>query len=285
MSKKHCHVNPESFDLSVLPVKTDKSGMDLKIPVHPNLPNIKDGAVVLLVARRGEGKSTLISNLMLNPRMLHKENFDYVFIISNTINQDRTTAHLKKEYEATAYDRYDDAIINDIIKFQKTFSNEDRPRTAILLDDVLGSVPKNSIINFLCSRSRHILQGGLLLMASQTMKSISPVARVNATQIILMRTDNEKELEKFYEEWGSCYGSKDHFYQAFKYATQERYCFCYMNLDMGRPKMFKNFTEDITERFFPEQSSGIQLPTDLNNNSTEPDKNIDNDYKKENQNV
>ena len=47
-----------------------------------NLPNIKDGAVVLLIARRGEGKSTLISNLMLNPNMLHKENFDYVFYIA-----------------------------------------------------------------------------------------------------------------------------------------------------------------------------------------------------------
>ena len=136
-----------NFDLSVLPVKTNKDGMDLKIPVHKNLPNIKDGAVVLLVARRGEGKSTVISNLMLNPNMLHKENFDYVFVISNTINQDRTAQHLKKEYEATCYDRYDDAIVNDIISFQKSFDNKIRPRTAIILDDCLGSVPKNSVIN------------------------------------------------------------------------------------------------------------------------------------------
>ena len=261
--------NIKNFDLSVLPLKTNKDGMELKIPVHENLPNIKDGAVVLLIARRGECKSTLISNLMLNPNMLHKENFDYVFIISNTINQDRTAQHLKKEYEATCYDRYDDAIINDIISFQKSFSNEDRARTAIILDYCLGSIPKNSVVNFLCSRSRHILQGGLLMMASQTLKSISPVARVNATQVILMRTDNEAEKMKFYEEWGCCYGSRDDFFRAFNYCTAERYMFCYLNLDMGRPQMFKNFTENITTRFFPNLNENINQETDLNNSSTE----------------
>lgn len=249
MEKNNNLGNDMDFDLSILPVKTNREGTTLRHKIHPNLPDIERGSVLLLIMRRGEGKGTLINNLLLNPNFLNKDNFDYTFIISNTINQDLTAQHLLNEYEATCFDRYDDSIINDVIKFQKSFNKEDRPRTAIVLDDCLGSVPKNSVINFLTSRSRHILNGGLLLMSSQTIKSIAPVARVNATQVILGRTDNEKEKEKFYEEFGSIFGSKDTFYKMFDYATKDRYNYLYLNLDKGRPKAFKNFNEDITDKF------------------------------------
>lgn len=247
-------MNNNNFDLNVLPVKIPEDDFKpLKMPVHPNLPNIRDGAVMLIVSRRGEGKSTLISNLILNPNFLHKENFEHVFVVSNTINQDKTAQHLKKEYEATCYDKYDDQIIKDIIAYQKSHGTKkaDIPRTAILLDDCLGSVKKNSTINYLSSRSRHLLNGGLLLFSTQTLKSLSPVVRTNATQIVLMRTDNAKEKEKFYEEFGSVFGSKEQFYNAFDYCTNDRFNFCYINLDLGRPKVFRNFTEDITNKYFP----------------------------------
>ena len=95
-----------------------------------------------------------------------------------------------------------------------------------------------------------------------------------------MRTDNEAEKMKFYEEWGCCYGSKDDFMRAFNYCTAERYQFCYLNLDMGRPQMFKNFTENITTRFFPNLNENVNLQENSNINLSE-NKNEDNNIKQE----
>ena len=69
--------------------------------------------------------------------------------------------------------------------------------------------------------------------------------------------------------------------KAFNYCTAERYQFCYLNLDMGRPHMFKNFTEDITQRFFPNLNG--TAPQDLNN-TVDKNKKEEENIKEENNN-
>ena len=242
-------------DLEIYPMKIpDTDIKKLSTPVPYPLPDIENGAVVIIVAKRGTGKTTLLSNLVLRESMLNcKDNMDYCFFCSNTIHQDKTAQHIKKEYEATCYDKYSDQIIKDIISFQKSFGEDKAsiPRTLICLDDCLGSVKKNSTINFLASRSRHLLNGGLLIFSTQTLKSLSTVVRTNCTQVILMKTTNKKEIEKFYEEFGGIFGNQNQFDTAFNYCTDGRFDFCYINFDLGLPKMFKNFTEDVTDKFFP----------------------------------
>ena len=64
--------NDMDFDLTILPVKTNREGTTLRHKIHPNLPDIERGSVLLLIMRRGEGKGTLINNLLLNPNFLNE---------------------------------------------------------------------------------------------------------------------------------------------------------------------------------------------------------------------
>ena len=73
-------------------------------PLHPHLP--QPPACVLLCSPIRTGKSTLISNMLLNPAFYGPEFFDSVKIISSTINNDLTSRFLKEHFDVE--DHYDD---------------------------------------------------------------------------------------------------------------------------------------------------------------------------------
>ena len=82
--------SPQNIDLDILPIKQDGTEIKLTRPIHPHLPQIQNGQVGILISPVKTGKSTIISNLLLNPNF-YKDQFDMVYIISNTINNDRTS--------------------------------------------------------------------------------------------------------------------------------------------------------------------------------------------------
>ena len=53
-------------DLSVLPVKPSKDAIKCNRPFNPILPDADNGCCVLIVSPVRTGKSTLVSNLLLN---------------------------------------------------------------------------------------------------------------------------------------------------------------------------------------------------------------------------
>ena len=96
--------NFNDIDLEVLPIKIDESDIvPLEKPIHPTLPDIQDGSVLLIIGKRGTSKTTIFSNLIMNPNMLGMENFSYGFIVSPTAQQDKTIAKLVEKYKATTY--------------------------------------------------------------------------------------------------------------------------------------------------------------------------------------
>ena len=267
--------NFNDIDLEILPVKINNDDVvPLNKPVHPTLPNIQDGSVLLIIGKRGTSKTTIFSNLIMNPNFLGMENFDYGFIISPTANQDKTISKLVEKYKATTYTNADnlEAILKDIISFQKSFGEKkDIPRSFIFLDDCLGKIKRNSTANYLTSRSRHLLQGGLLAITTQNMKSIPTCCRTNATEVIIGRTTNQKEFQSIFDEFGSIFGNYDEFKKATAYCWKDKYNFIYLNFNhKDGKKVFKNFTEDITDRFFPQVNS-------YTNKDFEEDKNLNND--------
>ena len=48
-------------DLTILPIKEDKSIEPAKRQIHPNLPDLERGSLVLLISPIRTGKSTVIS--------------------------------------------------------------------------------------------------------------------------------------------------------------------------------------------------------------------------------
>lgn len=235
-------MNKKNIDLNILPLITNEKGTKLKFPIHHNLPNLSKGFVIALIGSRNCGKTTLYTNLLLNPNLLNRENYDNAFIISPTIYNDRSAMHLRNAFKASLYDKYDDEIVGSIVEYQQAFTDEDKPRSILIIDDSVGY--KTNKLNYLATRSRH--NNLNLIFSVQQTKSIKKVVRNNLTDVIIFKTKNKKELQDIYDEWGGMYGCYDEFLKMYKYATKEPYNFLYLKLESNPIKAFKNFTEDIT---------------------------------------
>ena len=230
-------------DLSILPVKPMEEENRAKRDIHPNLPDINKGSLLLLVSPVRTGKSTILSNLLLNPNFM-RDAFDIVYIISNTIHNDDTSRFLKEQFPETIWSEYSDEIIQNIINYQKTFPKKKMPKIALILDDFLG-IKQNSMIYCLASRFRHY-HIGLLCLATQLLRGVPTVIRQNATHAIFGSPNpNSQEMEKICEEFGSLYEGKDNFLKLYNRAAQKRFDFLYLDLHNNPTRAFRNFGELI----------------------------------------
>lgn len=243
MNKK---LNPK-ITPKILPV-VEPEGVKPKYH-HPNLPDVGcgcpgGGALLLMLAPVKCGKSTIISNLLLNDNFYGQEFFDDVQIISNTIKNDVTSRFLNQAFNV--YDFYDDSIIDGLINRQKSFDKRDQPETALILDDCLGSIKRESKVNHLCSRYRHF-NIKLLVISSQKFKgSVSPIIRANATDVIVGSPfPNQKELLAIAEEFGDLFGGADNWLKHYRIACPNKYDFCYMDLQSNPPLMYSNFDKVV----------------------------------------
>lgn len=236
----------DKFNLKVLPVTEQKA--DNTFDYDERLPNINNGAMVILVAPPQSGKSVLISNLLLNDNFLANR-LEEVYIFSPTIFNDKTSRFLRDRYENTVYDRYDDYVIEQIIETQNSYALEDRPAIAIILDDIVGLIPKHSKINYLCSRYRHF-NIKLLLFSTQLMKGIPPVVRANASNVIIFPNPNTSELGKMVDEWSGSLGGKKKFIECYQKCCDAKYQFMHIDMSKTPPVCYKNFQELVYESTF-----------------------------------
>ncbi len=235
-------------DLNIYAVK-NKEGAEvnsLKFPIHENLPDLKNNFVMGIIAPRSSGKTTLYSNLLLRPDMFNLENITGgCYIFSSTCMQDKTAVYLREHFQNSMYPKYDDQIVKDIIIYQNSFDDKTRPKTIIILDDNVGT--RTKYLDALTTRSRH--SNVSLIFSCQAFKHLNKVARSNMTDVLLGRTYNMKEWENIYEEVGALYGSRKYFKKMYDYATNKKYSFLYLKIDANPPRAFKNFTEEITNKF------------------------------------
>ena len=229
---------PEILPVKSLPETDDR-------PLHPHLP--KPPALLLMIAPIRCGKSTIISNLLLNSNFFGQDYFDETIVFSPTIHNDKTSRFLRKA--ATCYDTYDDDTLQGIIDDQSSYEDKSmRPSIALILDDIIGVFKgkggREPMINSLCSRFRHY-GIDLLLMSSQNYRRVNPVIRSNATHMIIGSPfPNVKELNKIFEEMGDSFGGAANM-AIYRKATPQKYDFLYLDLTENPPVAYKNFQEKI----------------------------------------
>ena len=245
--KKQKEEDFEKFDaipesLKVLKVK-DPPAIKQK-PLHPHCP--EPPSLLLMISPIRTGKSTIISNLLLNSDFYGQNYFDEVNIISPTIYNCKTSRFLKKAFDC--YDEYSDELIQGIVEKQKAYPDPDeRPDIEIVLDDIIGIVRREAYLNHLASRFRHY-NIKLLLMSSQNYRAVSPVIRSNCTHMIVGSPfPNTKELGKIAEEVGDQFGGADNFLAIYRKATPQKYDFLYLDLTSNPPLAYHNFEEVIAQ--------------------------------------
>ena len=218
---------------SILPVKEEAPDPRIK-PVHPNIP--KPPALLLGIGSVKSGKTTLMNNLLLRPREEGfygaQDYFDDVMIISNTIGNDPTARFLKKAFSTK--DFYTDGMITELIKKQKSYGEKkEMPFIALLLDDILGSnMKRNNEVSFLATRYRHH-NIGLMGVFTQNFKSVDTILRNNATDIIIFKQTNNKQLLQIAEEFHPVYRDINTFLQIYHKATEGKYNFLYLKIQDG----------------------------------------------------
>tara|TARA_R110000782_G_scaffold21284_2_gene57265 strand:+ start:2696 stop:3601 length:906 start_codon:yes stop_codon:yes gene_type:complete len=248
-------------------------------PLHPHLPQTGGpggGALVLLVAPVKSGKSTLISNIMLNPDFYGENYFDYCKVMSNTIMNDVTSRFMLKAFDVT--DHYDEAELNGLIDLQASYEKEDQPEIAYICDDLLGSIPRNSVLNHLCARFRHY-NFKLFIISTQNFKAVSTITRQNATNIIIGSPyPNQSELMKISESYGELVGGSQPFLDLYKTATPEKYDFLHMDLQENPVHCYRNFEEllMVGDKWVVGDHDNYDI-VDMDNSDTEEEENIDED--------
>ncbi len=207
--------------------------------IHPNLPQMP--SLLLIIGSVRSGKSNLITNLFCNPDF-YKDKFDIVRIISTTLHSDTKGKILEKYFDCDSH--YEDSMIEDIKKGQQRDENGDRPSYALVLDDVLTKdFSKNNAVSFFSTRFRHYID--LYVIATQTFRAVSGMIRNNAQDVIICRQQNDKELEKIAEEYGSMVGGIENFLMMYRQIHKKKYQMMYIKLSENPAQVFHNFEEQI----------------------------------------
>ena len=269
--------NKGNVDLEVYSLLKDneKPTWDREIP-EP-LPGYDGECFVFsLIGPRSSGKSVVINNLILREEML-RGLFSDIIIISPTIHSDSSSRFLIHEVgKDNVYEAYSEEIIATLINSVKDQDKMERKMKLIILDDVIGSIPKyNSLVYNLTSKSRHWSIS--MIISSQNLRELPPVVRNNTTNWAFFRSGNLKEVEKMMEELGSL-GSKENCYALYCACVEEPHKFMYVDNKYNVHKCFtehiwSKYTEDghYNTDFVGNDKSNIkELKSNNNNNKDEP---------------
>ena len=141
-------------------------------------------------------------------------------------------------------DHYEDAMIESIIEKQKNYDETTRPNIALFLDDILTKdFKKSNYVSFLSTRFRH--HGiSMLCFTTQSFRAVSNLIRGNATDVIIMKQQSAKELEKIIEEYGQFYG-EERFREKYDEVMQDKYQMLYLKLSENPAQLYKNFEERL----------------------------------------
>lgn len=205
-------------------------------PIHENLPQPQ--FLTLIIGSVRSGKTNYLINALRNASDFYGENYwDYYKIISNTLNNDTKGKYFKDAFD-DCEDHYTDKMIQDLISSQKKYEREDMPTMLILLDDILSrDFKKTNDITYLCSKFRHYEMS--IFLTTQSFRSVGTIIRNNATNILIFRQNNSKELDKIKEEYSELCGSEERFMEYYNLAHDQPHSFLYIDGQQNPARFYR----------------------------------------------
>jgi len=241
-NKQLSHIPPVIMDID--------NTNDLPYKVAKPLP--AKSFAMLIIGQPGSGKSTLWNSLLLShptkkkpdiPRFYYRY-FDHVWLISPSLN---TLPLNKLNLNASRmFDSYSDELMEEILDEEK---NGDNLNNMIVLDDSVRDLTKSKILCKTILNRRHCCQdpekeghaGLSIIITSQKYNMVPMALRLNMSQVIVFRTENQKELNTIKEELLGDLTKKEQD-ELLKTAWKEKHDFLY--IDSFKPKKeryYRNF--------------------------------------------
>lgn len=240
-------------ELTILPIVPPKDGKPPGKDLHPNIPNIFKGQLLLVVAPIRSGKSVMWNNFLLNPNYYEGCFEDsQVTIISNTIANDQSSRFSYKRFGG--HELYDDKIVSNFVKKQRERKKAKMDTGfALILDDLSGDLNphgrKGGAALRLATRFRHEVSPGdpcLFLISNQKWNGLATILRANATGVLLSgNIKSKKELDTIREDLADSIGGGLKFDEMFARAAAEPFAWLYIRLDSTPPEVYLNFKERL----------------------------------------
>ena len=199
----------------------------------------------ILLGPSGSGKTILLQNMILN---LYRDCFERIYIFSPSINVDQTWLPVKDyiennlelhetDEERFYYDSYEPEELEKIINNQKRLIEHMKNKNVkklysilIVIDDMADNVQfsrHSKLLHSLYTRGRHSFIS--TITATQKFNALSPIIRVNATELYVYRLRNNRDLESFVEEVSASVDKKS-LLKIYHKCTEEPFSFLYVRL-------------------------------------------------------
>jgi hypothetical protein len=194
----------------------------------------------------GSGKGILLQNMILD---IYRDVFSRIYIFSPSINVDYTWQPVKEYIEKVMkvkhtddeplyFDHYSQEDLESIVSTQHKvidyMKKDGRTKLfqiLIVIDDFADDpsfVRSSKLLHSLYTRGRHNQIS--TITSTQKFNAISPIIRVNMTELYVFRLRNVKDLEAFVEEV-SAVTDKKTLLEIYNLATDEPFSFLYVKLN------------------------------------------------------
>ena len=142
----------------------------------------------------GSGKTFLVNNII--PQLNKKKKYKKIILISSTSHLSgdfNKTVKKKNQYKAEKIDN----VLNNLVEIQiNKMKEKKKDNILVILDDVIGTTGKNIRYSQTLQKAftsfRH-LNIGIILILQDISGKTAPTLRLNATHIIMFKTNNYKK--------------------------------------------------------------------------------------------
>jgi Cdc6-like AAA superfamily ATPase len=220
-------------------------------PVGRNLPPLPLRTIVL--GPSGTGKTVVLVSMLLEQ---YRGTFSRIYVWSPSVWVDHTWRPVMQyssrelgvdpEKDPTFFDEWDPNQLEKIIDQQMRLTEHAQSQrhkvlhqVVVVIDDFAdrGEVMHRSggVLDMLFARGRHAMIS--TIVASQKLRALSTMIRVNATSWVVFKLRNAKELQALLEELSAIYPPQI-LTEMYHRATAEKYSFWFVNLLASVDEMF-----------------------------------------------
>lgn len=202
----------------------------MTLPVRRfNMASIKDNSIVVLLGRRGCGKSVIVADLMY-----HKRDIPVGVVISPT---EKANPYFKDYVPGLfIHDEYTPEIVEKVVRRQKMISTRSKketimhggsdidPRMFFIMDDCLydNRWKHDKDINYIFLNGRHINM--LYILTMQYPLGIQPTLRTNVDFTFILREASMRNRKLIYENYAGIIPTFTMFCEIMDACTEDYEC-------------------------------------------------------------